>query len=253
MPRGRAGLRREVAAPRKRVADRLPTQILDALREHWAPLAELDAEVDTIERRIAVWHRQIAASRRIAAIPGIGVLCATAAVATMGDPAAFGCAREFAASPKPAPPRSGTGVRVRMLGISKRGDRYLQTLLIHGARDAIVHGRAPSAWRHGLASRTPPTLSPSPSPSPNKTAGTTWALLAHDRQYEPRLVNRGLEHVRRRQHESRMQVAQRPVPELVAGRLKRATNRWSIGRRRGQSMIQCGLQCRRLHAGASHW
>ncbi len=61
--------------------------VIETLREQWARVTELDAEVDKIERRIAVWHRQNVASRRIAAIPGVGVLTVTAAVATIGDPA----------------------------------------------------------------------------------------------------------------------------------------------------------------------
>ena len=80
-------------------------------------MAALDREIDTIERRIGVWHRQNVASRRIAAIPGVGVLTATAAVATMGDPATFRSGREFAAWLGLVPRHTGTGGRVRMLGI----------------------------------------------------------------------------------------------------------------------------------------
>ena len=97
---------------------------METLREQWARVAQLDAEVATIEERLKVWHRQNAASRRIGAIPGVGVLSATAAVATMGDPAAFKSGREFAAWLGLVPRHSGTGGRVRMLGISKRGDTY---------------------------------------------------------------------------------------------------------------------------------
>ena len=80
---------------------------------------------------IGVWHRGNAASRRIAEIPSVGALTATAVVAAMGDPAAFRSGREFAAWLGLVPRHDGTGGRVRMLGISKRGDRYLRTLLAH--------------------------------------------------------------------------------------------------------------------------
>ena len=96
-----------------------------------------------IERRIKLWHRSNAASRQIAEIPGVGVLSATAVVAAMGDPAAFRSGREFAAWLGLVPRHSGTGGRVRMLGISKRGDRYLGTLLIHGARSVLTNSKAP--------------------------------------------------------------------------------------------------------------
>ena len=71
--------------------------VVEALREQWARVSRLDEEIGEIERRLKLWHRDNVASRRIAAIPGVGVLTATAAVAMMGDPAAFRSGREFAA------------------------------------------------------------------------------------------------------------------------------------------------------------
>ena len=144
-----------MAAALERVSERLPAMVIETLREQWAGVAELDAEIDTIERRIAVWHRQNVASRRSAAFPGVRVLTATAAVATMGDPATFRSGREFAAWLGLVPRHTGTRGRVRMLGISKRGDTYLRTLLIHGACSALAHGKAPSEWQFRLAERRP--------------------------------------------------------------------------------------------------
>ena len=122
--------------------------VIETLREQWARVAELDKENGVIERRIKLWHRSNAASRQIAEIPGVGVLSATAA---MGDPAAFRSGREFAAWLGLVPRHSGTGGRVRMLGISKRGDRYLRTLLIHGARSVLTNSKAPPEWALRLA------------------------------------------------------------------------------------------------------
>ena len=99
-----------------------------------------------------------AASRRVAAVPGVGGLSATAAVAAMGDPGAFRSGREFAAWLGLVPRHSGTGGRVRMLGISKRGDTYLRTLLIRGARSVLTNAKEPSAWRLRLAKRRPPNV-----------------------------------------------------------------------------------------------
>jgi transposase len=78
--------------------------------------------------------RETPACKTLADIPGIGLMTATAVVASMGSPAAFHDGREFAASIGLAPRQTGTGGRVRQLGISKRGDAYLRTLLTHGAR-----------------------------------------------------------------------------------------------------------------------
>ena len=83
-----------------------------------------DKDIAQIERRLGFWHRSNDASRRIGAIPGVGLLSATAAVAAMGDPKAFKSGREFAAWLGLVPRHVGTGGRVQMLGISKRGDRH---------------------------------------------------------------------------------------------------------------------------------
>ena len=80
-----------------RVSERLPAMIVETLREQWARAAQLDREIGEIERRIKLWHRTNPASQRIAEIPGVGVLTATAVVAAMGDPSAFKSGREFAA------------------------------------------------------------------------------------------------------------------------------------------------------------
>ena len=187
MPKGRAGMRRDIPAALERVSERLPAMVIETLREQWARIAELDKEVGAIERRIKLWHRGNAASQQIAEIPGVGVLSATAVVAAMGDPAAFRSGREFAAWLGLVPRHSGTGGRVRMLGISKRGDRYLRTLLIHGARAVLTRSKAPPEWALRLAERRPANVVTVA--IANKTARTIWALLAHDRAYQANFVN----------------------------------------------------------------
>ena len=182
MPQGRAGMRTGMASALERVSERLPAMVVETLREQWARVARLDAEVGEIERRLRLWHRDNAASRRIAEIPGVGLLSATAAVASMGDPAAFKSGREFAAWLGLVPRHSGTGGRVRMLGISKRGDTYLRTLLIHGARAVLTSNKAPPEWALRLAERRPANVATVA--LANKTARTIWALLAHDRDYQ---------------------------------------------------------------------
>ena len=73
MPRGRAGMKRDMAGALERVSERLPMIVVETLRDQWARVAELDTEIGTIEQRLGVWHRQNAASQRIAAIPGVGL------------------------------------------------------------------------------------------------------------------------------------------------------------------------------------
>ena len=188
MPQGRAGMKRDLPAAFERVSERLPAMVVETLREQWARVGQLDKEVGEIERRLRLWHRSNAASRKIAEIPGVGLLSATAAVATMGDPGVFRSGREFAAWLGLVPRHTGTGGRVHMLGISKRGDRYLRALLIHGARSVLVNAKEPPEMARRLSERRPKNVVTVA--LANRTARTIWALLAHDRTYQPNFVSR---------------------------------------------------------------
>lgn len=183
MPQGRAGIRRDVPAALGWLAERLPAVVIDTLREQYARIGELDEQVQQIEQRLQHWHRQDAASRRLTAVPGVGVLGATAAIATVGDANVFKSGREFAAWLGLVPRQSGTGGRVRLLGISRRGDPYLRTLLIHGARAVLTHSKAPPEWARQLVARRPKNVAIVA--LTNKMARTIWALLADQREYEP--------------------------------------------------------------------
>ncbi len=187
MPQGRAGITKGIAAALAQLVDRLPAVLLDTLREQWARVGQLDEQVAEIERRLRAWHKEDKASRRIAEIPGVGLLTATAAVAAMGDPKSFKSGREFAAWLGLVPKHTGTGGRIRMLGISKRGDTYLRTLLIHGARSVIVNSKQPSAWVTNLTQRRAANVAVVA--LANKMARTIWALLAHEREFQKGYVS----------------------------------------------------------------
>lgn len=179
---GRKALNQGMPGALERLAERLPAALIDTLREQWNMLAKLDAQVLQIEARLLAWMRQDRASKAIEAIPGVGLLTATAAVATMGDPKAFRSGREFAAWLGLVPSQVGSGGRVKLLGISKRGDTYLRTLLIHGARSVLLHTKEPGKWIEELGKRRPPNVVIVA--LANKMARTIWAMLAHDRAYE---------------------------------------------------------------------
>jgi transposase len=98
--------------------------------------------VRAIERRLAQHLKDSTACHAIADVPGVGLLTATAVVATMGSPAAFQNARQFAEWLGLTPRQHGTGGAIGQLGISKRGDGHLRTLLMHGARATIVQAVA---------------------------------------------------------------------------------------------------------------
>jgi transposase len=100
---------------------------------------QLIARIERIEARIRAWHATNSVSQRLASIPGIGVLTATALAATVGEGQDFGNGRQLAAYLGLVPRQASSGGKARLLGISKRGDRYLRGLLIHGARSVIYH------------------------------------------------------------------------------------------------------------------
>ena len=179
---GRAAFNTAMKGALSRLAERLPGVLIDTLREQWNELARLDDRIAAIEARLLAWLRQDRDTQAIAAIPGVGLLTATAAVATMGQANTFRSGREFAAWIGLAPAQTGTGGRVKLLGISKRGDTYLRTLLIHGARAVQQHAKAPSAWLEELGKRRPPNVVTVA--LANKMARTIWAVLAHERVYD---------------------------------------------------------------------
>jgi transposase len=187
MPQGKAAVRKGIMEALARLSDRLPAIVIDTLREQWARIEKVDAEIATIERRIKDWLKQDAACRRIAEIPGVGPLTATAAVAIMGDAKTFKSGREFAAFAGLVPRQTGTGGRVKLLGISKRGDTYLRTLLIHGARAVLTNAKEPDPWVTELRQRRP--LNVAVVALANKMARTIWALLAHERPYQRAFVS----------------------------------------------------------------
>jgi len=123
MGRGRAAMCKAIPDALARVEARLPKVLIDTLREQWARVGTLDEEIATIERRLREWQKDDKAVRAVIEIPGVGLLTATAAVAMMGDPTAFKSGREFAAWVGLVPKQFGTGGKVDLRGISKRGIR----------------------------------------------------------------------------------------------------------------------------------
>jgi transposase len=159
---------------------------LRALIEH---LRELDKQIAQLERSILIWHRDNELSQRLATIPGIGPLTATALVGTIGNASMFRSGRELAAYLGLVPRQYSTGGRSTLLGISKRGDRYLRTLLVHGARALIwsitrrqrlALSIAPS-WITALMART--HLNKAVVAQAHKTARIAWAVLTKGQPY----------------------------------------------------------------------
>lgn len=156
--------------------------LIQRLLDH---LKVLQEQVDEIEAQIKAWHRASEASQRLEKVPGIGPLTATALVASVGDAKNFDNGRQFAAWLGVVPRQHSSGGKPTLLGMSKRGDAYLRTLLIHGARSVIYRAtqRAEAnSWLVKLTTRRNKNVAAVA--MANKTARTVWALLAHGREFK---------------------------------------------------------------------
>lgn len=149
-------------------------------------LKELGRQVDELEMQIVKWHRQSDASNKLAKVPGIGPITASALVASIGDAKSFDNGRQVAAWLGLVPKQHSSGGKQNLLGISKRGDTYLRTMLIHGAR-AVVYwaDKKPDtcSWVKGIVSRRNKNVAAVA--LANKNARIVWALLAHEREFRP--------------------------------------------------------------------
>jgi len=128
--------------------------LLDDMRAQWR---ELDRRITAFDGEFVAAARSEEAAKRLSTIPGIGALNATALVAAVGDARSFARARDLAAWLGLVPRQVTTGGRPKLLGITKRGNRYLRTLLIHGARAALpslatMEGRL-GKWLRALSAR----------------------------------------------------------------------------------------------------
>jgi transposase len=146
---------------------------------------ELDKQVDELEGQIKQWHRENEDSCRLAEIPGIGPITASALAASVGDAKSFKNGRQLAAWLGLVPRQHSTGGKSTLLGISKRGDSYLRTLLIHGARSVVRVAQAKTeltgSWLHSLMGRRNANVATVA--QANKNARIAWALLANNRKF----------------------------------------------------------------------
>jgi transposase len=171
-------------------ANGLPAMMRQLIERLGGHLKALDEQVGEMQRQITLWHRENEQSRKLEDIAGFGPISASALVAAVGDAKSFQNARQFAAWLGLVPRHEGTGGRATLGRISKRGDKYLRTLLIHGARSVIAQlVRKPdqaSPWLQKLLARRNKNIAAVALAA--KNARIAWALLAHGRRFEPDYV-----------------------------------------------------------------
>ena len=158
--------------------------LLYRLRQHWQAL---DEEIAALDRQVLAIAQADARARRLMTIPGIGPLIATGLVAAIDSAQAFGRARDLACWLGLVPRQHGTGGKVQLLGISKRGNGYLRRLLVHAAR-ALKRGARTrddrlGAWLRRLEARAHPNVATVALAA--KLARWAWAVLARNQASRP--------------------------------------------------------------------
>lgn len=155
--KGRHKLRRDLHEVMGK--DALPPIVEELLHGLLIALAKTDENIEQLDSMIAGWVKQSVVASRLLELDGVGPLTASAVAATVGDPRVFKNGRQMAAWLGLVPRQHSSGGRNRLGGITKSGDRYLRTLLVHGARAVLLMSRRGNAryqdWIDGLRSRRP--------------------------------------------------------------------------------------------------
>lgn len=178
---GQAGLRQLRDLVEDGTACGLPAAALPALEglaEQWNAL---NARIGDLEGAIKAWHKEDEQCRRLAMVPGIGPLTATALVATVGDARAFRTGRHLAAWLGLTPKEHASGLKRRQGGIGKRGNAYLRRLLILGAHSQLRRRNRADPWIGSLCDRRPTPVAAVA--LANKTARIAWAMMARGDTY----------------------------------------------------------------------
>lgn len=186
IPQGISYIRKSIPLILEDAGNELTAMFRELLTELYDEMVHLDRRIKTLETKLESLCTQNEDCQRLLSIPGVGLLSATAIVAAIGDISAFKNGRELAAWLGLVPRQHSTGGKPTLLGISKRGDTYLRTLLIHGGRTVVrvanKHQDKRSAWVMQLEERRGKNISAVA--VANKNARVAWALLSNKSTYQ---------------------------------------------------------------------
>lgn len=187
-------LRELVACESERISPEIKSLMQDLLSE----LLEIKEKISEYEKKLERVTKDRSNFKRLKVIRGLGLISTSALLIALADPRVFKNGRHFSAWLGLVPKHSGTGGVNRNMGISKRGNTYIRSLLVHGARAAVraVNVKADKKgvpldplekWVHNLYQKK--GMNKAAVALANKNARIAWALVAHDRQYDERLTS----------------------------------------------------------------
>jgi transposase len=180
---GRHKVARLIAIVMDEKDGRIPDIARQVLKIIVSQIEDIQTRIAGLERQVLAWHKNNPISQRLATIPGIGSIIATAIAATVADPNIFRSGREFAAWLRLVPRQNSTGGKARLGGISKRGDGYLRRLLVNSAHTVLLCSKQAKTdpWLTSLLSRKPRLVAAVA--LANKTARVAWAIMSRQDTY----------------------------------------------------------------------
>lgn len=182
--RGPQSLRKGMPDLLEDAEQNLTPQLRRLLAQLWQEWQHLDNQIEQISGAMEAVAENDARCRRLRTIPGVGPLVSTATVAAIGNGAAFRCGRDFAAWLGLVPKQHSTGGKTKLLGITKRGNRYVRKLFVHGARAVLLRVKYDTGfghWVQQLAARAP--RNKVVVAIANKLARIAWAVLSSGNDY----------------------------------------------------------------------
>ena len=187
MPQGVNALRRAVPDLLEDAGNGLSERFRRLLAQGREQLLALDAHIDTLTTELKAAAQEDDRARRLQTIPGFGPIVASVFAATLGDGGQYRRGREASAAVGLVPHQHSTGGKSRLLGISKRGDRYLRCLLVHGARSVVIAAQRKddrlSRWINRV--REARGINKATVALANKLTRIGWAVLRNNTAYQP--------------------------------------------------------------------
>jgi transposase len=184
--RGPLSLRKEMPDLLEDAEQNLTPSLRTLLSHLWQEWQSLNSQIDRMGAAIEEVAESDATCQRLRKIPGVGPLVSTATVAAIGNGAAFKRGRDFAAWLGLVPKQHSTGGKAKLLGITKRGNRYLRKLFVHGARAVLLRVKYDTGgfgqWVHRLAARAP--RNKVIVAIANKLARIAWVVLSSGNEYQ---------------------------------------------------------------------
>jgi len=189
-PKDLGPLRRAIPDWLEDAENGLTSRFRSLLHGLWEELLRLDERLAALDREIEVIAETHADAKRLLKLRGVGPLVATALVARFGDGSHFKRGRQAAASVGLTPRHHGTGGKNRIYGLSKQGDRYLRSILIHGARAVVTQAKRRddrlSLWVTDLEERS--HMNVAAVALANKTVRMAWSMLREGTEYDSELA-----------------------------------------------------------------